>query len=75
MMVVTSPYHGRRALATFRAVFAGSPTRVGIALALQESGVRPLTWWMHPYDRWYVTYESAALAMYLVRYGVNPFVL
>jgi uncharacterized SAM-binding protein YcdF (DUF218 family) len=72
IVVVTSPYHGRRALATFRSVFARAPVRVGVALALRESNAHPSSWWMYAYDRWYVGYESAALLMYTLRYGVNP---
>lgn len=75
MMVVTSPYHGRRALSVFRSTFSGSPVRIGVEVATAESGARPSSWWMHSYDRWYVAYESAALLMYLVRYGVNPIVV
>ena len=75
MMIVTSPYHGRRALAVFRSTFSGSPVRIGIEVATAESQARPSSWWMHSYDRWYVAYESAALLMYLVRYGVNPIVV
>jgi uncharacterized SAM-binding protein YcdF (DUF218 family) len=74
LLVVTSPYHGRRALATFRAVFKGTPVRVGVETTLYASGARPQRWWMGAYDRWYVAYESAAIVMYAVRYGVNPFV-
>lgn len=74
VLVVTSPYHGRRALATFRQAFSGAPVRVGIQTALLESGARPQLWWSRPYDRWYVGYESAAILMYAVRYRVNPFV-
>jgi uncharacterized SAM-binding protein YcdF (DUF218 family) len=74
VMVVTSPYHGRRSLAVFRHTFQGSPVRVGIQTALHESGAQPTRWWMRPYDRWYVGYESAAIVMYAIRYGVNPFV-
>jgi uncharacterized SAM-binding protein YcdF (DUF218 family) len=73
VLVVTSAYHGRRALATFRSVFAAAPVRVGIQTALAESGAMPRRWWMGAYDRWYVAYESAAIVMYAARYGVNPF--
>jgi len=73
VMVVTSPYHGRRALATFRTMFEGTPVRVGLETALNESGAQPQRWWTSAYDRWYVAYESAAIVMYAFRYGVNPF--
>ena len=74
VLVVTSPYHGRRALATFRQAFGASPVRVGIATASQESLLRPDRWWTSASDRWYVAYESAGILWYAVRYGVSPFV-
>jgi uncharacterized SAM-binding protein YcdF (DUF218 family) len=74
VLVVTSPYHARRALATFRAAFSSAPVRIGVETALHESGARPARWWMSAYDRWYVTYESAAIVMYAARYHVNPFI-
>jgi len=74
VLIVTSPYHGRRALATFRAVFAGSPARVGIETAMRESHAQPQRWWMNAYDRAYVAYESVAVLWYAAKYGVNPFV-
>jgi uncharacterized SAM-binding protein YcdF (DUF218 family) len=74
VLVVTSPYHGRRALATFRTAFRGSPVRVGIETAMRESNAQPRVWWMRATDRAYVAYESAALVWYAARYGVFPFV-
>ena len=72
LLVVTSPYHTRRALGTFRKVFGGSATDVGVHPALETSPARPGRWWMDPYDRAYVRYEWAAVAWYLVRHGVDP---
>jgi uncharacterized SAM-binding protein YcdF (DUF218 family) len=72
LLVVTSPYHGRRALATFRHVFAGTAIELGIALAIEESGATPDRWWRRPYDRGYVAYEYAALVKYALQFGVSP---
>ena len=71
LVIVTSPYHTRRALATFRTVFAGTGTTIGIEPAADSSPAQPVSWWRTPYDRWYVRYEWAAIAYYWLRYGVN----
>ena len=71
LAIVTSPYHTRRALATFRTVFAGTGTAIGIEPASDSSPAQPTSWWRAPYDRWYVRYEWAAIAYYWLRYGVN----
>ena len=73
VLIVTSPYHGRRALATFRTIFRGSPVRVGIETATRESDAHPRRWWMSANDRTYVAYESAAIVWYAAKYGVLPF--
>ena len=70
LLVVTSPYHTRRALSVFRNAFKGTDVKVGIYF--DESVATPAQWWLHPYDRAYVAYEWAALTWYAVRYGVNP---
>jgi uncharacterized SAM-binding protein YcdF (DUF218 family) len=72
LLVVTSPYHTRRALATFASVFQGTGTTVGVYAATAESPARPQWWWLTAYDRWYVSYEWAALAWYAVRHQINP---
>jgi len=70
LIVVTSPYHTRRALATFRSVLKGTGVQVGIAPATATSEARPRQWWMTPYDRYYVVYEWAAMIYYAFKYGV-----
>ena len=60
LLVVSSPYHTRRAFAVFRHVLAGTGVEVGVAPATRFSDARPEFWWAAPYDRWYVTYEWAA---------------
>jgi uncharacterized SAM-binding protein YcdF (DUF218 family) len=72
LLVVTSPYHTRRSLATFRSVLRGTPASVGIVPASATSPARPERWWVTPYDRAYVRYEWAAILFYFVRHGVPP---
>jgi uncharacterized SAM-binding protein YcdF (DUF218 family) len=74
LLIVTSPYHTRRALATFAAVFRSSDIVLGIYPALSSSPAQPASWWRYPYDRKYVRYELAALAWYAMRHGVSPLV-
>jgi uncharacterized SAM-binding protein YcdF (DUF218 family) len=71
--VVTSPYHTRRALATFRAALASSGTQVGVVPAYAASPAVPARWWTAPYDRSYVAYEWAATLYYAVKYRVFAF--
>lgn len=73
LLVVTSPYHTRRSLATFDKVLAGSGVELGVRPATSSSPADPSHWWRTPYDRWYVRYESLAIIYYALRYGVNPF--
>lgn len=72
VLVVTSPYHTRRALATFRSVLSPLGVTVGVAPASFTSPARPRRWWAAPYDRAYVVYEWAAMLYYAGRYGVWP---
>ena len=71
LLVVTSPYHTRRSLATFQTVFRGSGVGIGIEPATATSPARPDAWWRSPYDRWYVRYEWAAIGYYVVRHRVD----
>lgn len=68
LLIVTTPYHTRRALAVFRSVFQGTGVQIGVAPATASSPARPDRWWASPYDRWYVTYEWTAAAYYVLRY-------
>jgi uncharacterized SAM-binding protein YcdF (DUF218 family) len=72
MLVVSSPYHTRRAFAVFRHVLTGTGVEVGVAPATLFSQARPELWWAAPYDRWYVAYEWAATVYYAVRHGILP---
>ena len=67
LLVVTSPYHTRRALSVFRHVMDTRGIQVGVEPAWPESPARPARWWSAPYDRWYVAYEWAGLIDYLLR--------
>jgi uncharacterized SAM-binding protein YcdF (DUF218 family) len=70
VVVVTSPYHTARALASFEHVLDGTGIVVGVHPA-SASPAEPGAWWRHAYDRWYVTYEWRARLFYLVRFGVR----
>lgn len=72
LLIVTSPYHTRRALAIFRKVFADTAVEVGIQPASVTSQADPNRWWRTPYDRWYVRYEWLAVVFYTFRYGITP---
>lgn len=72
VLIVTSPYHTRRSLATFRQVFSGAAVSIGIVPATATSPARPDRWWASSYDRAYVRYEWAAILYYRIRHGV-PF--
>ena len=74
VLVVTSPYHTRRTLATFQSAFAHSNTIVGVSPAWMHSLADPVRWWATSQDRWYVRYEWAAIVWYAVRHQVNPLV-
>ncbi len=70
VLLVTSPYHARRALRAFRAVLSDEGAEVGVVPTLDLVAVHPDRWWLYGYDRWYVSYEWAASIYYAVKYGV-----
>jgi uncharacterized SAM-binding protein YcdF (DUF218 family) len=74
LVVVTSPFHTRRALATFTRAFeaAGLHTEVGMVTPVGQAN--PSHWWLRRSDRQYVAYEWAAIVYYGARYGVLPIV-
>jgi uncharacterized SAM-binding protein YcdF (DUF218 family) len=72
LLIVTSPFHARRALSVFRHAFAGTGVDVGVEPATRYSEARPAWWWTTPYGRWYVAYEWAAIVYYAGRYGILP---
>jgi uncharacterized SAM-binding protein YcdF (DUF218 family) len=71
LLIVTTPYHTRRSLATFRSVLAASGVEVGVEPA-DSNLAQPGRWWATPYDREYVSYEWAALVYYALRYQIVP---
>ena len=73
ILIVTSTYHTRRALATFRRVLASSGITLGVQPADVSAYAHPSSWWAWPYDRWYVAYEWSALVWYRVHHGVPLF--
>jgi uncharacterized SAM-binding protein YcdF (DUF218 family) len=72
LVVVTSPYHGRRALATFRHRFREARIDTNVTLASPMSHISPDRWWLRRYDRDYVAYEWAGIVYYALRFGVMP---
>ena len=68
VLVVTSPYHTRRSLLTFRKALRDAGVTVGVAPASRTSPARPELWWARPYDRAYVAYEWAARLYYWLRH-------
>jgi uncharacterized SAM-binding protein YcdF (DUF218 family) len=70
VVVVTSAYHSRRALWTFRRVFEGTDVRVRVAAA--ETGwqtPRPYAWWLSARGWRTVAGEYPKLAYYWLNYG------
>jgi uncharacterized SAM-binding protein YcdF (DUF218 family) len=70
LLIVTSPYHTRRALLVFRKVLGGTGITVGIDPSTSDPVARPERWWMVGYDRAYVVYEWLAAGYYAVKYQV-----
>ena len=68
ILIVTSSYHSRRALLTFRTFFADGNTQVGIDPV--ETGIQtppPATWWLHRRGWQLVLVEYLKLIYYLCR--------
>jgi uncharacterized SAM-binding protein YcdF (DUF218 family) len=63
LLIVTSAYHTRRALWSFRRAVHGDRD-VGVRSAAGFSRLRPSRWWASVEDAWYLGYELAALAKY-----------
>ena len=71
VLVVTSPYHTRRSLATFTAALSPGGVEVGVEPATASSPSRPERWWSAPYDRAYVVYEWAGIVYYTLRFRMQ----
>jgi uncharacterized SAM-binding protein YcdF (DUF218 family) len=72
-IIVTSPFHSRRARATFERLFRGSPVRIRLeTLPLPMSQDRPAGWWTREHDQMAVFTETVKILYYWNRYGVRP---
>jgi uncharacterized SAM-binding protein YcdF (DUF218 family) len=68
ILIVTSGYHSRRALRTFRTLLEDTTTEVGLDPV--ETGIQtppPATWWMYPRGWQLVFVEYLKLIYYLCR--------
>ena len=71
--VVTSPFHTRRARATFRKVFENPDLEVKIYhLPIERSSQNPDHWWHRESDTMAVITESIKLGFYAYRYHIWP---
>jgi uncharacterized SAM-binding protein YcdF (DUF218 family) len=69
ILIVTSAYHSRRALWTFRRVFAGSGVEIGLSVvAPGEQSPSPATWWLQPRGWNLVAGEYVKLIYYRLAY-------
>jgi uncharacterized SAM-binding protein YcdF (DUF218 family) len=69
IMVVTSAYHSRRSLWTFRHVFKGSGIEVGLeAVAPGQQSPSPFSWWLYPSGWPMVAGEYVKLIYYRMKY-------
>jgi uncharacterized SAM-binding protein YcdF (DUF218 family) len=68
ILVVTSPYHSRRALWVFNNAFAGTGVRVGVAGISQGSNApSPATWWLTIRGWQLVPSEYGKMVLYLIK--------
>lgn len=70
LVVVTSPYHTRRALRVFESIVGRAGVAIGVEPAVAYSVARPERWWQGEYDRGYVMYEWTGILYYRFKYGV-----
>lgn len=69
LLIVTSGYHSRRALGTFRGVFAGSDVQLGMSAVAPGGGTpSPATWWMSRRGWPLVAGEYLKLIYYRLKY-------
>ena len=69
VLVVTSPYHSRRALWVWRRIFNESGIKVGLAHApTGQQSPAPATWWWHPGGWRSVAGEYPKFVYYWLRY-------
>jgi uncharacterized SAM-binding protein YcdF (DUF218 family) len=73
IVIVTSPFHTRRARATYHAVFRGSGVEVRVHhLPIPLSQSDPKRWWRRERDTMSVLTETIKLAYYAYRYHITP---
>jgi uncharacterized SAM-binding protein YcdF (DUF218 family) len=69
IIVVTSAYHSRRALWTWRRVFQESGIQIGLSAApTGEQSPNPFSWWWHPRGWAMVAGEYPKLVYYWLQY-------
>lgn len=68
VLIVTSPYHSRRALRTFRRVLANSGMTVGLEVANGGQIPKPATWWLSLRGWQLVPTEYVKMAYYWLFY-------
>lgn len=69
MILVTSPYHSRRAFWTFHRVFGGTDAEIGIdPVELNPASPPPKTWWLHVKGWQIVPVEYVKLLYYMFRF-------
>ncbi len=68
VLIVTSPYHSRRALRTFRRVLADSGITVGLAVPTGRQTPRLATWWLSRRGWELVPTEYVKMAYYWLFY-------
>ncbi|HEY0003485.1 MAG TPA: YdcF family protein [Pyrinomonadaceae bacterium] len=70
ILIVTSAYHSRRSLWTYRHIFEGSGIRLGLAaVAPGQQNPPPATWWLHLRGWKSVAGEYIKLVYYRLSYG------
>lgn len=73
-IVVTSPFHSRRARATFRRVFQGSGIGVTLETLPEEMSTDKVPkWWTRERDLMAIFTETTKTMFYWNRYDVSPF--
>ncbi|HET6979207.1 MAG TPA: YdcF family protein [Pyrinomonadaceae bacterium] len=68
IIVVTSAYHSRRALWTYRRVFSDSQIRIGLSPAADEGAARRAIWWLTISGWKTVPVEYVKLIYYWIHY-------
>jgi uncharacterized SAM-binding protein YcdF (DUF218 family) len=73
ILVVTSPYHTRRAYQTFRRIYKDSGIDVRVIAAPWETmRHRQGEWWRHESDTFAILNETGKLIFYLLKYRIPP---